>query len=130
MKKLIVLLLLLFFASVASANRILDWVFAQEYNKTQLSNVTRAAVLAKADEYELDAGQKRRLMGSYHALLNAAWSDWRERRIETARGVLEATVQEYDADAVVLYMGQEQSSTDPNSVVSIFTIEVDLELER
>lgn len=123
-------IIILFFAGIASANKVRDWVLAQEYNKTQLQDVTRQAVRNKAEQFEFSEPQIRRLMGSYHTLLNAAWSDWRQRRIETARRVLESKVHEYAADAIVLYVGQQRSSIDPNSMSSMFTVEVDLELER
>ena len=110
--------------------KILTWLKAQNYTKAQLQSVTRAQVKVIAENHNLNVVQIRRLMGSYHTLLNAVWSDWRKKRIETAMGILKAKVREYDADAVVLYMGQERSSVDPEKMISVFTVETDLELER
>lgn len=133
MKKRIIIFILLF-AGVASGNRLLDWVLVQEFNKTQLNNVTRSTMKNKLIEMveaeKLSVVQARRIMGSYHTIMNAAWSDWRQRRIEAARLVIEAKVQEYDEDAVVYYAGQERSTSDPNNLVSVFTVEADLGLER
>ncbi len=135
MKKLLVIIILLF-ASVAcitpivSANKVLDWILEQEYTRTQLENVTRVVVRTKAENLGWAYTRIQRLMGGYNTLLNAAWSDWRERRIEAARTVLESKVHEYDADGIVLYMGQKRSPADPNNMVSVYAVEVDLNLER
>ena len=137
MKRMI--FIVLFLAGIASANRVLDWVLAQEYNKTQLQNVTRQVVRNKLVEFvqadQMTEEQARRILGAYPVLLHKAWADWRTRRIETARGVLEAKVQEYDADATVVYDGQRSFPVvEPNSVSyiqrEVFIVVVDLELER
>ena len=129
MKKLIVMIILLF-VGVASANKVLEWVLEQEYTRTQLENVTRAAVRTKAENLGWAYARIQRLMGGYNTLLHTAWADWRERRIESARVVLETKVHEYDVDGIVRYMSYGRSSTDPNNMVSVFVVEVDLNLER
>lgn len=110
--------------------KIIDWLCDQNYTRTQLENVTRAQMRIIAENRGLTEKQIKRLAGSYHTILLAVWSDWREKRIDAARVILEAKVHEYDADGTVRYKGYEPSSVDPNNRVSVFTVEVNLELER
>ena len=133
--KLLILFIVLLLAGVTLANMaewhtITDWVCSQNYTKAQLNGVTRTQVRTIAENHGFSDTQIRRLMTRHRSLLNVAWSDWRQRRIEAARGLIELKVREYDADAVVLYAGQATSSVDPNNTTSVFSIEVDLELER
>ena len=128
-KRLIIIWVLLACSAVypSTKSRIIDWICGQEFNRTQLENVTWRQLEAMAESRGIDPNSIKPFR---HTIKNAAWSDWRQRRIETARAGLEAKVREYDADAVVLYLGQERSAVDPNNMVSVFSVEVDLELER
>lgn len=129
MKKVIVILILLF-ASVAGASRIskiINWLCNQNYTRTQLESVTWPQMKTMAENRDIDPNT---IKPYAKTIMNAVWSDWREKRIEAARVILETKVHEYDADGIVRYMGYEPSSTDPNNMVSVFTVEVDLNLER
>ena len=131
MKKLIVIIILLF-ASVVTAGpsvrKIINWINNQNYNKTQLQqNLTWAKLEAAAENRGIDPNS---IKPYWHTIENSVWSDWRQKRIEAARVILETKVHEYDPGGIVRYMGYECSSIDPNNMVSVFTVEVDLNLER
>ena len=118
------------YGSMAEWHTITNWVCNQNYTRAQLQNVTRDQVRTIAANSGYSEVQIRRLMSRYHSLVNVAWTDWREKRIEAARGLLEVKVQEYDPTAIVRDRGQEVSAIDPNQMVSVFSVEVDLDLER
>lgn len=129
MKKLIVLIVLLC-ASVAGASqvtKIINWLSNQNYTRTQLEDVTWSQMKTMAENRNIDP---KSIKPYAHTIMNAVWSDWRKKRIEAARVILEAKVHEYNAEGIVQYTGYQPSSADPNNMVSVFTVEIDLNLER
>lgn len=132
MKKLIVIIILLF-ASVAVAGgptvrKIINWLCNQNYTRTQLENKMKWSNMeAAAESRNVDPNT---IKLNKHTIANSVWSDWRKKRIAAARVILETKVHEYDPGGIVRYMGYERSSADPNNMVSVFTVEVDLNLER
>lgn len=108
--------------------RVIQWICNQNYTKAQLNNITWSQLATIADNLDLDnLGALRKKIKPYrNTIMNAVWSDWRERRIEAARVILEGKVQEYDPVAVVEYTGQ----GDENAEISLFSVAVDLNLER
>ena len=129
MKRFILILIFLLggIAFARSPSRIIKWICNQNFTRTQLQNFTWQQLEAMAENRDIDPNS---IKPYRHTIKNAAWSDWRQRRIETARTVLETKVHEYNVDAIVVYMGQQRSTVDPNNVVSVFSVEIDLELGR
>lgn len=131
MKKMLVIIVLLF-ASVAVAGgptvrKIINWINNQNYTRTQLENITRSQMETMAENRNIDPNS---IKPYARTIMNSVWSDWRKKRIAAARVILETKVHEYDLGGIVQYMGYECSSVDPNNMVSVFTVEVDLNLER
>lgn len=130
MKQLLILIAIILLCGAVYAStqtRIIDWICRQEYTRTQIEAVTWQQLENMAESRGIDPNT---IKPYRNTIKNAVWSDWRQRRIETARAGLELKVKEHDPDAVVLYMGQERSSIDPNNMVSVFSVEIDLEIER
>jgi hypothetical protein len=125
--KVVIIISILLFASVAGGGRIITWLCNQNYTRTQLENVTWSQMKTMAENRGIDP---ETIKPYRRTIMNAVWSDWRQKRIEIARLILETKVQEYDATGIVRYVGQDRSSVDPNKMVSMFTVEVDLNLER
>lgn len=130
-KTLFLVAILLASASIAPGSsrvrRITAWLCKQNYNRTQLQSVTWPQMETMAENRGIDPNS---IKPYRRTILNAVWSDWRQKRLETARTILETKVRQYDPDGIVLYMGYERSLVDPNNMVSIFSVEVDLNLER
>ena len=131
MKKLIVIIILLF-ASVAiagpSVRKIINWINAQEYNKTQLqTNLTWAKLEQAAENRNIDPNS---IKPYWHTIENSVWSYFREGRLENGRGQLETLVQESEPDAKITTFGYGPSSVDPNSMSAYYLTEVPMDLER
>lgn len=105
--------------------KVITWICNQNYSRSQLDGVTRAQLrnIAEAQLPDITPEQIRQLLNHYNTIINSVWSDWRKKRIEAARSILEDKVHEYDADATVVY---DSESSDR----SVFTVSVNLNLER
>jgi len=133
MKKTVILIWVwvMAFVSFADWAKVTTWVKNQNYTKAQIDAVTRDQLRTIAINRGIEDGsrQMKLIMSRYNMLKNDARADWRAKRIEAGRVILEAKVHEYDADGVVRYMGQEPSTGDPNIILSVYTVEIDLNLE-
>lgn len=110
--------------------RVIQWICNQNYTKAQLQDITWSQLATIANNLNLDiespGALKKKIKPYKNTIMNTVWSDWRKKRIEAARVILEAKVHEYDPDAVVVYAGQ----SDEDATISRFSVDVDLNLEK
>ena len=105
-----------------SVRKIINWINSQEYNKTQLQTVTWPQLETMAKNRSIDPNTIKQY---YRTIGNSVWSDWRQRRIKDKRVEIATAT-----GLPTKYVGQERHPLDPNIMLSLYIVAVDLEIER
>lgn len=127
-----------------SWTKVVNWVKNQDYTKAQIEGVSRSQLgtIAENQGVVSDSMQMKLIMSRHRMLQDMALADWRAKRVEAGRVVLENKVHEYDAEGLVEYMGHEYAVEEveediengieyvaPKDAASVFLVKIDLNLE-